>query len=139
MFAVSCALSIGMETQGYISTTVGGNLRDIVHLRKFGYKTEVEERIEIRERLALRKVKEEEHLADLRWVKKRDRNENVFARPNGLHEHAGTAISCRGPGPAKKRYTGSREREKVDARMRHCGKAVESGTHISWQTWSWRT
>ena len=26
---------------------------------------------------------------------------NVFARPNGLRENAETAISCRGPGPAR--------------------------------------
>ena len=43
---------------------VGGNQEEILSIEKFeGYKTEVKENIEIRERLALRnKVKEEEHL-----------------------------------------------------------------------------
>ena len=42
--------------------------------------------MDIRERLALRnKVKEEEHSRELRGVKRRYRNENVFARPNGLY------------------------------------------------------
>ena len=56
-------------------------------------------------------------LRDLRGVQRRDRNENVFARPNGLSENVETAISCRGPGPARKKkiYTSSREEE--DAQM----------------------
>ena len=55
-----------------------------------------------RERLALRnKVKEEEHLEIYGGL--RYRNENVFARPNGLRENADSAISCRGPGPARKK------------------------------------
>ena len=60
-------------------------------MEKFGgYKTEVKERIEIRERLALRnKVKEEEHLRDIRGrVKRRNWNEHVSARANGLLENA---------------------------------------------------
>ena len=57
--------------------------------------------IETRARLALRnKVKEEEHLRDIRRVQ-RCGNENVFARPNGLRENAETVISCREPGPAR--------------------------------------
>ena len=82
-----------------------GNQEDILSIEKFaGYKTEVKERVEIREKLALRnKVKEEEHLRDLRGVKRRNRNENVFARPNGLRENAETAISCRGPGATRKK------------------------------------
>ena len=71
---------------------------------KFGrYKTEVEEMIEIIERLALSyNVKSEKHSRNIRGVERRDRNENVFARPNELRENAETAISCRGPGPARK-------------------------------------
>ena len=42
-------------------------------------------------------------LRDLRGVKKRNNNINVFERPNGLHENAETAMSCRGPGPARKK------------------------------------
>ena len=72
-------------------------------------------------------MKEEEHL-ELDGVK-RNGNENVFARPNGLRENAETAIPCRGPGPArKKRYANNREEEL--AQMCPCGKAVESRTHI---------
>ena len=82
---------------------MGGNQEEILSIEKFaGYKIEVKEKIEIRERLALRnKVKEEEQLRDVRTVKRKNRNENVFARPNGLRENAETAISCRGPGPAR--------------------------------------
>ena len=42
-------------------------------------------------------------LRDLRGVQRRNRNENVCARPNGLRENAETAISGRGPGPARKK------------------------------------
>ena len=42
-------------------------------------------------------------LTDLRRVKRRSRNGNVFARPNGLRENAESAISCRGPGRARKK------------------------------------
>ena len=67
--------------------------RDTVHREVCGYTTEVKEMIEPRERLALgKKVKEEDHLRDLREVKRRKRNENVCARPNGLRVNAETAI-----------------------------------------------
>ena len=42
-------------------------------------------------------------LRDLRGVKRRNRNESVLARHDGLRENAETAISCRGPGPARKK------------------------------------
>ena len=58
-------------------------------------------------------------------------NENVFARPNGLRENTETAISFRGPGPARKKgYTRTSSREKEDPQMCPCGKAIESRTHI---------
>ena len=57
-------------------------------------------------------------------VKARNRNENAFARANGLHESAETAVSCRGSRPARK-YTRSRGEEDGDAHMYPCGKAVE--------------
>ena len=85
---------------------IGGNQEEILFIEKFGeYKTEGKERTETRERLRTRrnKVKEEEHLRDLRGVKRRNRNENVFARPSGLRENAETAILCREPGPARKK------------------------------------
>ena len=44
----------------------------------------------------------------------------MFVRSSGLGEDADTAISCGGPGPArKKRYTSSREEE--DAQIFPCG------------------
>ena len=42
-------------------------------------------------------------IRDIRGVKRSDRNENVFARPNGLRENAEIAVSCRGPGPARRK------------------------------------
>ena len=36
-------------------------------------------------------------------VKGRDRNENECAQSNGLRADAETVISCRGPGPARKK------------------------------------
>ena len=30
-------------------------------------------------------------------------NENVSARPNGLRKKTGTAISCKGPGPTRRK------------------------------------
>ena len=54
--------------------------------------------VEQMERLALRnKVKEEEYSEIYGGL----REENVFARPNGLRENAETAISCRGHVPAR--------------------------------------
>ena len=40
---------------------------------------------------------------DVRGVEGRYWNESVFARPNGLRKKAETAISCRGPGPTRKK------------------------------------
>ena len=76
-----------------------------VCIEKFGgYKTRVKQTIYERERLALRnKVKEEKHLRDIRGVEGRYWNEKVSARLNGLREKAETAISCKGPGPTRKR------------------------------------
>ena len=38
-----------------------------------------------------------------REVKRRNRNENVFARPNGLRENPEAVILWGGPGPARKK------------------------------------
>ena len=84
---------------------VGGNQEEMMSADKFArYKTDTEERMERRERLALRNtVESEKHFRDKWGVERRDRNENVFARPDGLRENAETAISRRGPGPARKK------------------------------------
>ena len=47
-------------------------------------------------------MNEEEHSRDVRGVRRRHSDENVFARPNGPRENAETAMSCRGHGPAKR-------------------------------------
>ena len=49
-----------------------------------------------------------------------DRNDNVFARPNGLRDTAETVISCGGSGPARKKkevYQQSRRGERRCADM----------------------
>ena len=84
----------------------GGNQEDILPLIEDfkGYKTEVKERIERRQILALRnKVQDDEHLRDIRVINRRDKSENVFARPNGLRENDEITISGTGPGPARKK------------------------------------
>ena len=64
-------------------------------------------------------------------MKRRDRNENVFARPNELHEmlklrfRAGDLDLLE----KRKRYTSSREEEEINAQMCPCGKAIESRSH----------
>ena len=57
---------------------------------KFGNcKGEVEDRIQRRERLALRnKMESGKSFTDIRGVEGRNRSENVFARPNGLRDNA---------------------------------------------------
>ena len=84
---------------------IGGNQEEVMPAENSGrYKTEVEKRIERRERLAPRNiVNMAKHVEIYRGVKRRDRNERVFARPNGLGENAEKAIFCRGPGPARKK------------------------------------
>ena len=77
---------------------IGGNPEYLMSAGRFGrYKAEAEERIEIRERPALRNKVESKKktLGDIRGIERRNRKENVFARPNGLRENAETAISCR--------------------------------------------
>ena len=44
-----------------------------------------------------------EILGDERGVERRYWIENVFARPNGLREISETAISCKRPGPTRKK------------------------------------
>ena len=107
---------------------IGGNQEEILSIEKFaGCMTQVKEKIEIRERLALRnKVKEEEHL-------------EIYG---GLREEIGMKTYLHGPmdyaktlklrfrvgdldlPERRKRYASSREEEEI-AQMCPCGKAVE--------------
>ena len=67
-------------------------------------------------------------MIDVRGVEGRYWNEHVFALPSGLREKAETAISCRGPGPTRKKkyiYTSSREEEDMDAHVCPCGTTIE--------------
>ena len=78
--------------------------RDTVHREVWGYKTEVKERIEMRERLALRnKVKEEEHLEIYGRLREEIGTKTYLYRPMEICENAETVISCRGPGPTRKK------------------------------------
>ena len=76
---------------------LGRNQVEMMYAGKFErYKAEIEERIERRERLALRnKVESEKHFEIYRGLREGIGYENVFARPNGLRENAETALSCR--------------------------------------------
>ena len=76
-------------------------------------------------------MKEEKHLRDILGVEGRYCNTNESARFNGQREKAETAISCRRPGPTrKKKYTSSLEEEDVATNMCPCGTTIESWTHI---------
>ena len=78
--------------------------RDTVHREVYGVQERNERKDRNMERPSTKKQRERGGtLRDLREVKRRNRNENVFARPNGLRETAETSISCRGPGPARKK------------------------------------
>ena len=48
-------------------------------------------------------MKEEEHLEIYEEVKRRGRDENEFEQPNEVPQDAETALSGRGPGPARKK------------------------------------
>ena len=86
------------------------------------------------------KVRDETYDARRGGNRRDRRNEDVLAWPNGFHESAETAISCRGPGPASTekevcQYQYSREEEEGDAQMCSRGEAVASGTHIHSRYW----
>ena len=80
---------------------LGGNQEEILSIEEFGgFKTKVNERIETQSKASAKKQAEKGG-TPTRRVERRCRNENVFARPNGLRENAETVISCREPGPAR--------------------------------------
>ena len=74
---------------------IGGNQEEILQLSidKFGwYETEAKEKRNKGKASAKKQGERGGTLGDLRGVKRRNRNENVFARPNGLRQNAETAI-----------------------------------------------
>ena len=113
---------------------LGGDQEEVLSMEKFsGYKTEVKEILEERERLALRnKMKEEKHL-------------EIYG---GLREDIGMKAYLHGPmdyakklkvqfrvgdldlPERRKRYASSREEEDVAIHMCMCGTTIESRTHI---------
>ena len=103
-------------------------------MKKFGgYKTEVKERTEARERPALRKkVKKEKHLAILREFKSKEiRMKTCFCGPMNCAKTLKQRFRVRGPGPArKKRYTSSWVEEEEGAQSFPCGDADEGIAHI---------
>ena len=86
---------------------IGGNQEEILQLSidNFGgYETEVKEKDRNKGKASAKKQGDRGRtLKYVRRVKRRYRNENVLARPKGLRENAETAISCRGPGPPRKK------------------------------------
>ena len=77
-------------------------------------------------------MKEEERLRDIRGAKRRDNNENVFARPIDYAKTLKLRFRVRDQDlpERRKRYTGSREEEEEAAQMCSWGKAVETRTNI---------
>ena len=110
---------------------LGGEQEEVLSIEKLdGYKTEVNERIGERERLALRNKVKEKHL-DIYGGLREDIGVKTYLHgPMDYAKKLKTAISCRGPGPTRKKiYTSSGE-EDVATNMCTCGTTIESGTHI---------
>ena len=82
---------------------LGGNQEEILSIEEFGgFKTKVNERIETQSKASAKKQAEKGG-TPTRRVERRYRNENVFARPNGLRENAETTILSKGPQPSRKK------------------------------------
>ena len=71
-------------------------------------------------------------LRGIRGIERRNRNENVFLRPNGLAKTLKLRfrVGDLTLPERRRRYTSSREEKEVDAQMCPCGKTIESRTHI---------
>ena len=103
----------------------GGNQEGLMSAGKLGRYN-----AERRERLALRnKVNSKKHLEMYGGLSIGLGMKTYLHGPKDSGENAETAISCRGPGPARKKkevYTSSRVEEGVDAQqMCPCGEARE--------------
>ena len=105
-------------------TAIGGNQEEILSIDKFaGFNTK-KKKIQKQGRASAEK--QGETGGTLTTFTGRNRNENVFARPNGLRENAETATSFGGPEPGTKmRYTSNRGEEEEYAQISPCGKTVE--------------
>lgn len=71
-----------------------------------GYKTEVKETVKGRERLALRQKAKGGTFRYYTGGERRDRNENVIARPNKLRENVVQALARKGPGLCREEERG---------------------------------
>ena len=107
--------------------------RGTVYIEQFGgYKTEVTERVEARERLALRnKVKEEKHL-EMSGGLREDTGMKTYL--HGRMDYAKKLkLQCRVGDldlpERRKRYTSSAEEEDVATNMCPCGTTIDSRTH----------
>ena len=77
---------------------------DTVHREVCGVQDRSKRKDRIRERLALRnKVKEEEHLEIYGRLREEIGTKTYLYRPMEICENAETVISCRGPGPTRKK------------------------------------
>ena len=99
-------------------------------IEKFaGYKTEEEEKMQICEMLALRNKVKEEELLEIYGGSREETGMKMYLHgPTDSAKTLKLRFSCRGSGPARKKwYTSSREED--DAQMCPSGKSTESRTH----------
>ena len=104
-------------------------------MEKFwGYKTEVKERIEIREIAALKKTGEgEEHLDIYRRLRKETGMKTRFYGPMDYANTIELQLRVGDMGLSERRNKSISGREKEDAQMCPCGKANESRINIVWE------
>ena len=111
----------------------GRPTRGTVYREDWRLQDKVKERIEERERLALRnKMKEEKHLEIYRGLREDIGMKTYLHDPKGYAKKIKTAISCRDLDvpERRKRYTSSREEEDMATNMCPCGATINSRTHV---------
>ena len=112
----------------------GGNQEALLFIDKFGgYKTEVKERIDVRERLALIQTVNEEEPLEICVGLKEEIGMKTYL--HGPVDYAKTLklrfrVGNLDQPERRKTYTGSRVEEEEGAQSCRCGNANESRTHI---------
>ena len=111
---------------------VRGRPGEELFVEKFGgYKTEVKQRIEERERLALRnKVKEEKHLEIYRGLRADIGMKTYLHGPLDFAKKTKIRVGGLDLRERRQRYTNSLEEEDVATHVYPCGTTIESRTHI---------